>query len=154
MCWKSHQAAHLLFKYYIINLGSGGQDLWWSWWFREGEGGPKFVKTWWCNTWTLPTICFCCAEHTQWLVCASLCCVCCVLEIDWEVNILVGSLTLTANEPMWRSASWQIRRLWDILTKDVPILRGCPCRPTATASMLSAPCSAMRHLYVSVGPWF
>ena len=31
-----------------------GQDLWWSWWFRGG--GPKFVKTWWCDTWTLPKV--------------------------------------------------------------------------------------------------
>ena len=42
MCRKSHQASHLLFKYYIINLGGGGgvkicDD--------PGGAGPKFVKT-------------------------------------------------------------------------------------------------------------
>ena len=47
----SHQTTDLLSKYYISKLGSGGSRpvliL-----LTQG-GGSKFVKTCWCNTWTL-----------------------------------------------------------------------------------------------------
>ena len=43
MCCISHQATHLLFKYYISKLGGWGvktvADL-------ADKGGPRFGKTW------------------------------------------------------------------------------------------------------------